>query len=177
MAYSYNTITDILNQWDQIGVFTYVIPFLLIFAVVFAMLQKTRVLGDNRTVQGIVGVSIGLLALQFDFVSTFFAEIFPRFGVGLAIFLIFIILIGFFHKADNEGNLTGVKWIGYLCGIGVVVWAVSSWNFWRDNWSLGWWFSEYFWPLIILAGVIIIIVTIGRSGGDGGSRRSPVSTS
>ena len=89
MAYSYNTITDILNQWDQIGVFTYVIPFLLIFAVVFAMLQKTRVLGDNRTVQGIVGVSIGLLALQFDFVSTFFAEIFPRFGVGLAIFLIF----------------------------------------------------------------------------------------
>ena len=166
----FTSITDILNQWATMGVFAYVIPFLLIFAVVFAILDKTNLLGDNKAVKAIIALSIGLLSLQFDFVSTFFAEIFPKFGVGLAVFLVFVILIGFFYQ-NEEGSL---KWIGYLTGIAVVIWALVNWNFWRDNWSIGWWLEEYFWPLAILAGVIVVIVVVARSGKDsnGSSRRT-----
>jgi len=114
------SITEILNQWASFGVFSYVIPFLLIFAVVFAILDKTSLLGESKPVKAIVSLAIGLLALQFDFVSTFFAEIFPRFGVGLAVFLVLVILIGFFYE-EREGSM---KWIGYLTGIGVVVWLL-----------------------------------------------------
>jgi hypothetical protein len=46
------TITEVLNIWNDIGVFSYVIPFLLIFAVVFAIMDKTKMFSsqgkDNR---------------------------------------------------------------------------------------------------------------------------------
>ena len=98
------TVTDILNQWNQIGVFSYVIPFLLIFAVIFAILQKTKILTgehENKGLLAIISIAVSLLALQFDMVSIFFAVIFPRFGIGLSIFLVLLILLGFFY--DGTG--------------------------------------------------------------------------
>ena len=164
MAWSVS-ITEILNTWDAMDVFAYVIPFLLIFAVVFAILQKTKLLGDkNNAVQAIVALAVAMLSLQFDFVSTFYAEIFPRFGVGLAIFLVVILFIGFFYS-DADGNPTkAMQWIGWVIGVGVIIWALTSWNFWAANWSVGWWIEEYFWPLIILGAVVGAIVAVVKSG-------------
>ena len=52
MAYTYaNTITNILNTWADLGVFAYVLPFLMIFAVVFGILSKTEILGKNKGVR------------------------------------------------------------------------------------------------------------------------------
>jgi len=156
-----NSITNVLNIWADMGVFAYVIPFLLIFAVVFGILHKTQLFGkDNRSINAIIALSIALLSLQFDYVSTFFAEIFPKFGVGLAVFLVLVILTGFF-VGDSR---TAMSWIGYLTGIGVVVWALVNWDFWRDNWSIAWWLEEYFWPLLVLAGVIAIVVVVANTG-------------
>ena len=158
------TVTDILNIFAQWGGFSYIIPFLLIFAVVFAILQKTKLLGTNRAVQAIVAIAVGALALINDYVPTFFAEIFPRFGVGLAVFLVLIILLGFFYEGEEK-----LKWIGFVVGIGVVVWAITSWNFWRDNWSLGGWLQEYFWALVILGGLLALVIIIAKSGSGGES--------
>ena len=103
IGYGYGTtITDILNIWNDIGVFSYVIPFLLIFAVISAILDKSKILGDNRMIESIVAASIGLLSLQFDFVSEFFAVIFPRFGIGISVFIVLLIMIGFFFPEDRK---------------------------------------------------------------------------
>lgn len=164
MAFAYNSITEVLNLWADMGVFAYVIPFLLIFAVVFAILQKSNILGDNRSVQAIVAAAIGLLSLQFDFVSTFYATIFPRFGVGLAVFLVVVILIGFFYSGNKESSL---QWIGWVTGIGVVIWALVNWQTWgigTGGFELGWWIEEYFWPLIVLGVIIAVLVVVGKSG-------------
>ncbi len=152
------SITDVLNTWADLGVFSYIIPFLLIFAVVYAILEKTKILGDkNKGVLVIIAAAVGLLALQFDLVSTFYATIFPRFGVGLSIFLVLIILIGFFMP---ETDLHKLSWIGWIVGIGVVLWALVNWNMWTDNFSLSLWLGDYFWPIIILAGVILAVVAV-----------------
>jgi len=155
-------IADVLNQWAQMGVFNYVIPFLLMFAVVFAVLHKTKLFGDqNRSINAVISASIALLALQFDFVSSFYAEIFPRFGVGLAVFLVLIIALGFF-VGDDRGKM---EWIGWTVGIGVVVWALVNWTYWGSNFpSVGSWIEEYFWSLIVLALVIAAVWIIGNTG-------------
>jgi len=155
------TVTEILNIWNEMGVFSYVIPFLLIFAVVFAILDKSKILGDNKTIGAIVAAAIGLLVLQFDFVSTFFATIFPRFGVGLSIFLVALIFIGFFFKEEEHNKL---KWIGYIIAGGVILWALTSWNQWTDSYyNFGYWIGEYFWSAIILAAIITVIVLVSKS--------------
>jgi hypothetical protein len=163
------TITDVLNTWNELGVFSYVIPFLLIFAVVFAILQKSKILGDdNRTIDAIVAAAIGLLSLQFDYVSTFFATIFPRFGIGISIFLVALIFIGFFYKPQDGVDAWGgkLKWIGWIVGIGIIVWALTSWGDWSGG-GVGVtdWFGEYFWALIILAAVIGVIIWVTKKRG------------
>ena len=153
------TITDVLNTWNDLGVFSYMIPFLLLFAVVFAILEKSKILGENKSIMSIVAAAIGLLALQFDFVSEFFAVIFPRFGVGIAIFLVLLIMIGFFFP---EGNPLGEgSWIGWVVGIGVAIWAISEWDQWTNYGGFGGWFSENIWAVIVLAIIVVLIIVVG----------------
>jgi len=164
------TVTDVLNQWNQIGVFSYVIPFLLMFAVIFAILQKTKILtgdSENKGLLAIISIAISLLALQFDIVSIFFATIFPRFGVGLSIFLVLLILLGFFYDGTDKGKgMNGLRWIGILTGVGVVIWTLVSWDDWLGFGGFSWWIQEYFWSLVILAGLIGIIYWVTSSGND-----------
>ncbi len=156
------TITDVLNIWNDMGVFSYVIPFLLIFAVVYAVLEKTKILGDeNKGILAIISVSVGLLSLQFDFVSEFFSVIFPRFGIGLSIFLVLIIMIGFFIPKDKD--IGKMKWIGYVVGIGAVIWALSAWDEWTNYAGFGGWFTDNFWALIVLGIIVAVIVVVANS--------------
>lgn len=160
------SITEVLNIWNQMGVFSYVIPFLLIFAVVFAILKKTGILGDqNDGILAIIAVAIGLLALQLDIVSQFFAVIFPRFGVGISIFLVLIILLGFFIPMGKNGSEKG-KWIGFAVGIGVVIWALTSWTQWGDFGGVRGWVDQNFWALVILGGIVAAIWFTVGGGSD-----------
>ncbi len=157
------TITGVLNVWNNMGVFSYVIPFLLIFAVVFAILKKTGILGDdNDGILAIIAVAIGLLSLQFDFVSKFFSVIFPRFGIGLSLFLILMILVGFFvPKRDVDKK--GFAIIGWVIGLGVVFWSLNSWGEW-SQFGFGGWFTNNFWAIIIL--IVVVGTIIGVTKGD-----------
>lgn len=162
------TITEVLNIWNEMGVFSYVIPFLLIFAVVFAILDKTKLLGsENRFILAIISASVGLLSLQFDFVSEFFAVIFPRFGIGLALFLTIIIILGFFSYDSSGKPAISIKVFGWIVGVGVFIWALSSWDQWSGQVGFGGWFVQNVWALIILGALIAVIVIIARKrGGD-----------
>lgn len=167
------TITDVLNIWNELGVFSYMIPFLLIFAVVFAILDKTKMLStkenDNRMIIAIISASIGLLSLQFDFVSNFFAVIFPRFGIGLALFLVVIIFLGFFHAKEGEEWDMKTAWIGWVVGIGVFIWSLSAWDEWSSQAAFGGWFVENIWAIIVLGVLIGLILAVAKSGKKKGS--------
>jgi len=157
------TVTDVLNIWNDLGVFSYVIPFLLIFAVIFAILDKTGLLGENKTIESIVAASIGLLSLQFDFVSEFFAVIFPRFGIGISIFIVLLIMLGFFYNGEDlkKGK---VAWIGWTVGIGVVIWSLSAWDEWSGSSGFGGFFVENIWSIIVLSVLVAIIIITAKSG-------------
>ncbi len=151
------SITDLLNQANDIGVFSYVLPFLIIFAVVFAILQKSKILGEAEKVKGInaiVAIAIGLMALLNDFVSTFFATIFPRMGVFLAILLVALIFMGFFV---DSSKWAGKWWIGLVVGLVVVFWA---WENWASYNSYGI-FDSYFFQNTEIWGTIFWIVALG----------------
>jgi hypothetical protein len=178
------TITDLLNALNRQSFFSYVIPFLLIFAVVYAILERSRLFAivkkatvrdkdgvitdqgefeSNKSISAVIAVAVALLALQFDMVSIFFANIFPKFGVGLAVFLVLVIALGFFYPNENDGK-SPMRWIGWLVGIGVVLWAISNWGTINsDAFSLGYFFEEYFWAFIVLLAVVGTVIGVAKS--------------
>ncbi len=171
-SYSYfegGTIGNLLNEWQQAGFFSYLLPFLLIFAVIFGILSQSEFFKKNKAVNAIIALVVGLLALQFDFVPRFFAEIFPRLGVGLAVLLIAIILLGMFIDKKQF-------WVFMI--LGGIIFLVIMVNTGMD---LGWSGASdwaYHWPKV-LAGVLIVgaIIAIIVGSGKGGKKKITIDPS
>ncbi len=155
------TIQAILNQWAQMGVFSYVLPWLLIFAVVYAIIAKSEILGQNNAINVIVAASVGLMALQFDFVSGFFATIFPKFGIGLAVLLVIMVFIGMFPGANDHKHDKYWFVLGIILAVVVIWWALSEWGYLGGTgYNLVWWIEEYLWSLIVGVGVVGLVVWV-----------------
>lgn len=163
------TTAEILTQLNNIGFYSYIIPFLLIFAIVYAILEKSKILGENNAIKVIISISIGLLALQFNTVSYFFSNIFPKFGVGLAIFLVIIIFLGFFYYKENDTTdwIKKVGWIGWVIAISIVLWALTSWGNWFNTTNPLFFLKDYIWGIIVLGIIVLVIYLISKGNKKG----------
>ena len=114
---------NLLDKWDQMGVFTYMLPFLLIFSIVYGILSKVNIFGenDNKTVNAIIALVVGLMAIQVDAVPLFFADILPRLGIALAGVLVFLILMGLFAHPENKGLMNTLMWGSLIVALIVVL--------------------------------------------------------
>lgn len=148
------TITDVLNDWADIGIFAYVLPFLMIFAIIYGILVKTEILGNNKGVNATIALAAGLLALQFDYVSNFFASIFPFAGIGLAILLVAIIFIGLLVDEDKKVFNWILFGIGILVFIAVLLTSLADFRWWGGM-GMGWGES---WPAILAAIVVLSLI-------------------
>ena len=165
------SIGNFLFQLENLGVFSYVLPFLMIFAVVYAILSKTSFLGKSNAVNVILSLAVGFMALQFDFVPYFFSEIFPRMGVLLSIILVAIILIGLFFDFRKKGTKV---FFGILALIGFIVIVLQSFSEafpWGGNLFSGsfwWWLEDHLAIVLTIALVIIGVAAVvwPRKGPD-----------
>lgn len=158
-----NLFGNLLATWQQAGLFQYVFPFLLIFALVFGILTKIKLFQENKAINAIIALVVGLMSLQFSFVSDFFSQLFPRVGIGLAIILVILIVVGLFVDPDSNGINYVLLGIGVIIVIVVLVQAAGA-----TGWAAGSWWTEN-WPTI--AGIIVIVailgIVVGTSSGKG----------
>jgi hypothetical protein len=99
------------------------LPFLLIFVITFAILQKSKILGEGKAqIDAIVSFVIGLILIISPGPRDMIVNILPWMAVGIAVILTFLILYGFV-----AGDLSGDKFpkklkigFGILAGIFVV---------------------------------------------------------
>ena len=147
-------IGNLLAYWEQVGVFSYVLPFLLIFAVVFGIMMKTRVFGDNRALNAVIALVIGLLALQFELVPIFFSEIFPRVGVALSIILVLLVLAGLFLDPNNKAVNYGLLGVGVIIFLAVLI-KTAGYLGWYSGY---WWYAN--WQRIIPYVIVFVVLAV-----------------
>jgi hypothetical protein len=156
-------IQDLLFQWEGIGVFDFVLPFLLLFAIIYGILTTTNLFGKNKGVHLLIALAVGLLALRLGFVQAFFTEIFPRVGVGIAVILSLLIMAGFFIPQDERRF--------WMWGLGAIAFVITLIIVSQSFGVLGWsgfgyaWDSYAGWIIgaVLLIGVIIAIAASGGS--------------
>jgi len=132
---------QLFYQWETFGVFDVLLPFLLLFAVVFAILTNTRALGDNKGVNLVISLVLALLGIRFAFVTDFFAIIFANLGIAIAGLVVMLIMIGLFVNDQNRKGLTKTVYFISLIAFAIVViasinqfaWFGSPW--WQRNWT------------------------------------------
>jgi len=155
-AYS---IDEVILEWENMGVFEWVLPFLIVFSLVFGILTKSKVLGDEaKGVNTVLALASGLLAIQSGYLRSFFQMGFGYAGVGIAILLIVLILTGLFKPEGKGGNWWTYTFFGIGMFIAVVVVLISlSTHDWSGSW---WWYENYpgIITLLIIVGLILLVI-------------------
>ena len=92
------------------------LPFLLIFVVVFAILQKSKILGESKAqIDAMVALVVGLLLIGVAGPREIIVGIMPWMAVGIAVILVFMILYGFVAGDLSGSNVP--KWMKITFGI------------------------------------------------------------
>ena len=161
------SIADILNQWDAVGVFDYMLPFLLVFAIVFGILSSTKFLGKNKTVYVVISVVIGLMALRWNFLGDFLNELFPRLGIGLGVILAVLILVGMFVARDESRYWGwGLAAIGFITALTVILRTFDAFSWYGFSYTVWGDYIGYIIGAVLLVGVIIAVAASNSKDTD-----------
>lgn len=156
----------------------FVYPFLLIFFIVFAVLEKTKIFGaERKQINALIAFVIGFI---------FVSAIFPKEMVGnlilfltIAIVIVFVVLLlwGFAMGEEGASVLSKPGWVKVVIGI-VVVLAVVVAVFWasgidtiaflnklfNSSWSDAFWTNFFFVVLVAIA--LAVVLRTGTSKGS-----------
>ncbi|MBU0907443.1 MAG: hypothetical protein KKE05_04790 [Nanoarchaeota archaeon] len=161
---AFGSIADILFQWENMGFFDIVLPFLLVFAIVFGILSYMKIFGNNKGIHAIVAIILGLLSIRAGFFQAFLSQIAPRLGVGLTVLLVLLILFGLFVQDQSKKT---IGWI--LLGIAALIFIIIMGQMYSifTGWGSGLGFDNpetMGWIIMIgLLIVIIVVVAMGSS--------------
>ena len=154
-----------------------ILPFLLVFTIVFAILQKSKILGEGKKqIDAIVALVIGLLVISFGNAVGIIIQLIPFLAVSLVVILVLIILLGSVIK-EGEFYEKFPKALRVILTIAIVIAVVSAtlvvtggWDFLYEfifikagGSSQGILINGLF--LLVIAGAIITVL-IGSSKGS-----------
>ena len=170
-AFGGGALGNLFAQWEAAGIFAYALPFLLIFALVYGLLMKMNIFArkddpsSGKGINVVIALAVAFMSLQFDMVSMFFSEIFPRFGVAISIILVILILGGLFMPTNRENN-----W--FMVALAIIVFIIIGTVIYNSldvfGWGLGGPGLSYFWnqygAVIIFAVIIIALIAMMTRG-------------
>ena len=161
----------ILQHWI---VTKFILPFLLMFVLVYAILEKTKLLGEkSHQVNAVVSGVIGLI---------FVGAVFPKLVVEnmilflvVAVIVVFVALLlwAFISGSDLKDNILGNNAIKWIVGIVLVVavifallWATGVSTsaidfFFKNDWSNTFWTNVIF--IVVIAGVLALVLSKSKT--------------
>lgn len=158
-----------LGFFDRLGIFDVVLPFLLVFTIVFAILEKSKILGTEQV--GEEKVTRKNLNAMISFVIALFVVASTKLVATISVFLsnivlMIIVIMGFlllgatFHSGEKEFSLEGgwQKLFMIISFIAVIIIFLYSMG-WLDkifDWIVGGWDSS-----VVASIILLIIIIIG----------------
>jgi hypothetical protein len=150
-----------------------ILPFVLIFVLVFAILEKAKILGtDKHNINALIALAIGLIFISVGYAVDLVNQIVPIVGVALAAILIFLLIWGSVSKHDTPLDVgdnvrKAFMWIAFaVVGIALIYYT-GFWAYLRTNYISGN-FSDWI-PTILLIVIVIVAVRAVLSGSSSGS--------
>ncbi|MBW3011153.1 hypothetical protein KY326_02970 [Candidatus Woesearchaeota archaeon] len=169
----------------RLGFYDVILPFLLVFALLYAILDKTKVLGEEspgepkRSLNAIVAFAIAVLVVGATKVVSIINQAIANFVIVIVVVAFFLITISLFVGEGGIMKFTkagepGHKWFIYvfLPGIFIVIlliilhaigWLQRIMDFLGANWK-----EEWVATILFLIGIAVFIGIIVRS--DRGNR-------
>ncbi len=171
---------EALGFMHEFGIFDVVLPFLLVFTVVYGVLEKTRIFGTEddkprKNINAMVAFTIGFFVVAATQVVDIMQEMLPYLMLILILIIAFMVLFGA-TVSDSDGGLDlwghmekhkGIFAFGIV--IAIIAILLGAMKLWDD--FMGWIYSNISGPamstiiLLIVIGIFIWIVVGEKKGG------------
>ncbi|MFA4887473.1 MAG: hypothetical protein WC595_04625 [Candidatus Nanoarchaeia archaeon] len=187
-----STLQNAIIFFRDFGLFDVVLPFLLVFAIMYALLEKTRILGFDKDAKGnefpkhalnsTVSFVVAMLVVATNKVVTAINTALPNVVLLLVSFVSFLLLIGMFYK-EGAFDFGSAEFKGWRVGFMITILAFIV-LFFADaiNYSGNKSWLDFFWEYLIanysgtvvgafvmLIIVLIAVYAITKPGKPGGS--------
>lgn len=111
----------------------YILPFVLVWTLIFAILEKTNLLGEGkRQVNAIIGLVVGLILIAFEYPRAIVIDLMPFLAVAAVVLLVFMLLYGFISGGEKVELHPSIKWPLIIILILAVVSAFLIFAGWWD---------------------------------------------
>lgn len=153
----------------QASIFTdFLYPFLLMFFIIYALLQKSKLLGDGQTqINAFVSLVISLIFVSVVYPVMVVNNLILFMTVGVIVIFVGFILWGFINNGNinlNSKVLVGMGILVFISLIIAVFWATGSfpsvWAFVKQAYT--WAFmsngSEGFWTNFLIVAIVIVAI-------------------
>lgn len=158
----------VIDLLGKVGVYDIILPFLLVFTIVFAILEKTKILGvetiegqeyTKKNINAIFAFVVSFLVIA----STQLVGVINRVMADIVLLLLlaicFLLLVGVFFK-DKEFSLEEFpgwkKFFMIIMFIGIVAIFLNALDWLQYLFAL-----FVYWPAEWAAGIVFVIVIIG----------------
>jgi hypothetical protein len=156
-----------MSLLESIPLFKESILFLLVFVVVFAVLQKSKILGDNVSkINSFVALAFAFLFLGVSAATEVVTKMVPWVAVALSVILMFLLLWGF--VGGEMGSLPGsIKWtiiiLSMVFIISLLLYVTGGWSFIRGMFSLDNSFLYTVLSFIAVIGAVLYVITSSKN--------------
>lgn len=157
---------QVIQQWAQFGVFDVLLPLLLVFTLVFAILEKINIF-KNRGVHLVIAIVLAFFAVTNPAVSIFFMYLFSNLAIGVAILLAMIVLVGFALKPEGATW----QWVFGIGGAILLLIALAKSGFFNYVFGPNAWYwmqqnaATLFLVIIIALAMVGVVVGVGGEKG------------
>ena len=175
-----SNLREVIGFLDDIGVYDVVLPFLLVFTIVYAILEKTRLFGTDeiqgkhytkKNINSMVAFVMGFLVVAstklVETINTTFAHV----TLLLMLSVLFLMLIGSFYREGEDVYLKGAgrTFFTIIMFIGIVLiflnalgWLEVIGDFFADNIGEPWFVSII---LVVVLTAVLVWITSDRGKG------------
>ncbi len=174
----------IIQFFDQLGIYDVVLPFILVFTIVFAILEKTKLLGmeeiegkkyTRKNLNAMLAFCVSFLVVASSKLVAIVTNVSSQMVVLLLAAVFFLLLVGSFYKEGEDVALKGgwrtlfmvIMFLGLLIifleaiptksGTPVLEWF---WSYMVSHWS-----STAVASVLLMAGIVIFIMWITKTEG------------
>ena len=153
----------------------FIYPFLLIFFILFAILEKGKILGeDKKQLNAVLAFVIGLIFLSFVQPRLIVENMILFLTVAIVIVFVVLLLWGFVSGGEIKTDFLSNKYVKWTVGIVVVIsvivavfWAMGltsdTFDFlFKQSWSNSFW-TNFIFVAVVAAALAVVLKSSGGS--------------
>lgn len=178
----HSNFSQVIGFFDKIGIFEILLPFLLVFTLVFALLEKTRIFGVEKVAgedypkKNLNAMTAFVIAF-FVIASSRLVEIMTKVSANMIILLLgsvfFMLLVGSFHQEKKEGFFLtghmknifiGIMFIGLaVIFLDAIKTGEKSWLRTIFDWISNFGVNDWVPSIVLMIALVAIIAYITQS--------------